>query len=66
MLNFRNILTLAVVLLAGIWTVTAEGEGPLITNKVYFDIKQGDQNLGRSTSLALLHTTEPYTHIFCT
>ena len=66
MLNFRIILTLAVVLLAGMWTVTAEGKGPLITNKVYFDIKQGDKNLGRSTSQAPLHTTEPYTHIFCT
>lgn len=24
-------------------------KGPKITNKVYFDIKQGDENLGRST-----------------
>jgi len=47
MFNLRNIFTLAIVLFAGIWTVTAEGKGPLITNKVYFDIKQGDKNLGR-------------------
>ncbi len=66
MFNLRNIFTLAIVLLAGIWTVTAEGKGPLITNKVYFDIKQGDKSLGRSMSPALLYTTRPYTHVFCT
>jgi len=60
MFNLRNIFTFAVVLFAAIWTVTAEGKGPLITNKVYFDIKQGDKNLGRSTSPALLHTTKPW------
>ena len=63
MLNLRNIFTLAIVLFAGIWTVAAEGKGPLITNKVYFDIKQGDKNLGRSMSPALLHTTKPCTHV---
>ena len=57
MLNLRNIVTLATVFFAGIWAVSAQGKGPLITNKVYFDVKQGDKNLGRSTSPALLHTT---------
>jgi peptidyl-prolyl cis-trans isomerase B (cyclophilin B) len=66
MFNLRNIFTLAIVLFAGIWAVTAEGKGPLITHKVYFDIKQGDKNLGRSTSSALLHTTKPCTHVFRT
>jgi len=47
MFNLRNIFTFAVILFAAIWTVAAEGKGPLITNKVYFDIKQGDENLGR-------------------
>lgn len=56
MFNLRNIFTFAIVLFVAIWTVAAEGKGPLITNKVYFDIKQGDKNLGRSTSPALLHT----------
>lgn len=66
MFNLRNIFAPALVLLAGIWSVTAQGKGPLITNKVYFDIKQGDENLGRSMSSALLYTTMPYAHVFCT
>ena len=28
-------------------------KGPRVTHKVYFDIKHGDENLGRSTYIAL-------------
>jgi hypothetical protein len=60
MFNLRKIFTVATVLFAATSTVAAEGRGPLITNKVYFDIKQGDKDLGRSTSPALLHTMKPW------
>lgn len=36
-----------ITVLAGLCTVDA-AKGPKITHKVYFDIKQGDNNLGRS------------------
>ncbi|KAF9108481.1 Peptidyl-prolyl cis-trans isomerase B [Mortierella sp. GBA35] len=38
--------TLAYVVAAVALAVTAQA-GPVVTNKVYFDIKQGDHNLGR-------------------
>lgn len=41
-------LSFVLVLLALFCSVQA-AKGPVITNKVYFDIKQGDKNLGRST-----------------
>ncbi|KAL1926825.1 hypothetical protein VTP01DRAFT_5471 [Rhizomucor pusillus] len=40
------ILLALVVLLATVGFVSAK-KGPLVTNKVYFDIKQGDEELGR-------------------
>jgi hypothetical protein len=36
-----------VTVLAGLCTVDA-AKGPKVTHKVYFDIKQGDKDLGRS------------------
>lgn len=43
MVAFRNIF----VGLFAATTVVAAGKGPVITNKVYFDIKHGEEDLGR-------------------
>lgn len=40
------------VTLASLFFVAEAAKGPKITNKVYFDIKHGDKELGRSTYLA--------------
>jgi peptidyl-prolyl cis-trans isomerase B (cyclophilin B) len=51
MLNLRRLLASAVLLFgltAILFSQTAEAEkGPKITHKVYFDIQQGDESLGR-------------------
>ncbi|RUO96082.1 peptidyl-prolyl cis-trans isomerase B1 [Jimgerdemannia flammicorona] len=45
-LNLKLALVALVVLIAAVSTVSA-GSGPKISHKVYFDIKQGDKELGR-------------------
>ena len=40
------------VTLASLFFVAEAAKGPKITNKVYFDIKHGDKELGRSTYFA--------------
>lgn len=48
---FRASLVLAVVSVAALFCAqpVEAARGPKITNKVYFDIKHGDESLGRST-----------------
>ncbi|KAF9584077.1 Peptidyl-prolyl cis-trans isomerase B, partial [Lunasporangiospora selenospora] len=46
MASFKRVLILFVALVALATSVQA-AKGPVITNKVYFDIKQGDKDLGR-------------------
>ena len=48
---FRASLVLAVVSFAALFCAqpVEAARGPKITNKVYFDIKHGDESLGRST-----------------
>lgn len=56
MISLRALLPLALLVLATVFTTVvnaADSKGPKITNKVYFDIKQGDQDLGRSKYLLL-------------
>jgi len=43
-MNFKSIIFLAIVALA---TLVSASASPKITNKVYFDMKQGDKDLGR-------------------
>ncbi|EIE91610.1 hypothetical protein G6F46_007858 [Rhizopus delemar] len=58
-----NLATLLVTLFLAVCTfsfVSAEGRGPVITDKIYFDIKQGDESLGRIV-LGLYGKTVPKT-----
>ncbi|KAG1472602.1 hypothetical protein G6F56_001446 [Rhizopus delemar] len=62
MLRF-NIATVFLALFVAICSfnyVSAEARGPVITDKVYFDIKQGDESLGRIV-LGLYGKTVPKT-----
>jgi len=43
-MNCKSIILLVIVALA---TIVSASTNPKITNKVYFDIKQGDKDLGR-------------------
>ena len=48
----RSLLAIFLVTVAAFFcaqSVEAAAKGPKITNKVYFDIKHGDKELGRST-----------------
>lgn len=51
----KLIFSLAVITVAALFSAgSAEAaKGPKITHKVYFDIKHGDKNLGRSAFLQL-------------
>lgn len=51
MIFLRASLALLVVSIAALFCAQSveAAKGPKITHKVYFDIKQGDENLGRST-----------------
>lgn len=53
MIFLRASLALLVVSVAALFCAQSveAAKGPKITHKVYFDIKQGDENLGRSTWL---------------
>lgn len=54
----RSLLAIIFVTVAAFFcaqSVEAAAKGPKITNKVYFDIKHGDKELGRSTCPVLLH-----------
>jgi peptidyl-prolyl cis-trans isomerase B (cyclophilin B) len=44
-ISFLVILTVVFVFFAQ--TATADGKGPKITHKVYFDIQHGDEDIGR-------------------
>lgn len=44
----RLSIALVVVAVCALFVEASSGKGPKITHKVYFDIKQGDQDLGRS------------------
>ena len=48
MISLRTLIPLALIVLATLFTTAQATKGPTITNKVYFDIKQGDESLGRS------------------
>lgn len=54
MLSLRTVFPFALVLLAGFFATFANAsKGPVITNKIFFDIKRGnDEKLGRSKSEA--------------
>ncbi|KAL9471619.1 hypothetical protein ACSS6W_009560 [Trichoderma asperelloides] len=63
MFTFRRLFTTAIVLVVGLlfFARTAEAvKGPKITHKVYFDIEQGDQKLGRIV-MGLYGKTVPQT-----
>ncbi|KAG8818531.1 Peptidyl-prolyl cis-trans isomerase B [Serendipita sp. 400] len=47
MFSLKSLLPLALIAFATFVTFANAAKGPVITNKVYFDIKQGDENLGR-------------------
>ncbi|KIM29689.1 hypothetical protein M408DRAFT_67518 [Serendipita vermifera MAFF 305830] len=47
MISLRTLLPLALIVLASLFSAAQATKGPVITNKVYFDIKQGDESLGR-------------------
>ncbi|CAG8642660.1 15144_t:CDS:2, partial [Acaulospora colombiana] len=47
MIALKTLLPLALISFASVFTTFANAKGPVITNKVYFDMKQGDEALGR-------------------
>ncbi|KAG2181308.1 hypothetical protein INT43_008891 [Umbelopsis isabellina] len=56
-INFAYIIAFALLALT---TLVSAAKGPIISNKVYFDIKQGDQDLGRIV-IGLFGKTVPET-----
>ncbi|KAJ2964037.1 hypothetical protein NQZ79_g903 [Umbelopsis isabellina] len=56
-INFAYIIAFALLALT---TLVSAAKGPIISNKVYFDIKQGDQDLGRIV-IGLFGKTVPKT-----
>ncbi|CAM0137623.1 Peptidyl-prolyl cis-trans isomerase B [Umbelopsis sp. WA50703] len=56
-INFAYIIAFALLALT---TLVSAAKGPVISNKVYFDIKQGDQDLGRIV-IGLFGKTVPKT-----
>ncbi|KAG8811290.1 Peptidyl-prolyl cis-trans isomerase B [Serendipita sp. 399] len=61
MFSLKTILPLALIAFATFFATLANAErGPVITHKVYFDIKQGDENLGRIV-MGLYGKTTPKT-----
>jgi len=60
MISLRTLLPLALIVLASLFSAVQATKGPTITNKVYFDIKQGDESLGRIV-IGLYGKTTPKT-----
>ncbi|KAG8772909.1 Peptidyl-prolyl cis-trans isomerase B [Serendipita sp. 407] len=60
MFSLKSLLPLALIAFATFVTFANAAKGPVITNKVYFDIKQGDENLGRIV-MGLYGKTVPIT-----
>jgi len=60
MISLRALIPLALIVLATLFTAAQAQKGPTITNKVYFDIKQGDESLGRIV-IGLYGKTTPKT-----
>ncbi|CAG7854711.1 Peptidyl-prolyl cis-trans isomerase B Short=PPIase B; AltName: Full=Rotamase B; Flags: Precursor [Serendipita indica DSM 11827] len=60
MFSLKTLLPLALIAFATFLTTVQAVKGPVITNQVYFDIKQGDQELGRIV-IGLFGKTTPKT-----
>lgn len=53
----RSLIAVLIITVAAFFSAQSvdAAKGPKITNKVYFDVKHGDKDLGRSSCLVLVH-----------
>lgn len=63
MITLRTLLPLALLVLATFLTTFANAKGPAITNKVYFDIEQDGEKLGRGQ---YMNPPSQFSSISCT